>query len=253
MASSSIVFHGGVAMPPDGFSDESYWSEAWARHLETYLAAEPRCGRWLRSRFGLHGWSVLECAGGSCRDARFLHDCGIDAVGSDFDHRTIEYLRHRDPASAFRVMRQDASNLEFEDRSFDLVFHNGFWVLFDDDVRIRSLLVEQIRVARRVAVALVHNALNEALVSKFAERAERDSLYRIRFFTPDDLRGLVAGVSDRIRRVSIEPFGGDADRLYRLARRAPILRGLMQPLAPRLYALQRWSRTERLALVMELE
>lgn len=240
-------------MPPDGFSDESYWSEAWARHLETYLAAEPRCGRWLRSRFGLHGWSVLECAGGSCRDARFLHDCGIDAVGSDFDRRTVEYLRQRDPASSFRIMRQDAASLDFADRSVDLVFHNGFWVLFDDDARIRTLLAEQLRVARRVAVALVHNALNKTLVSKFAEQAMQDSLYRIRFFAPDELRGLVEGMSDRIRGVSIEPFGGTADRLYRLARRVPMLGERLKPVVPRLYDLQSWSRTERLALVMELE
>ncbi len=240
-------------MPTEGFSDESYWSEAWTRHLETYLAAEPRCGRWLRSRFGRRGWSVLECAGGSCRDARFLHRCGIDATGSDFDQRTIEYLRRRDPASTFPMMRQDAFKLDFADRSIDLVFHNGFWVLFDDDARIRELLVEQLRVTRRVAVAMVHNGLNEELVRRFERRAESDSLYRIRFFTPEELRGLVTGVSERIRRVSIEPFGGGVDRLYRAAQRLPALGGLLRPMVPRLYRMQAWSRAERLALVMELE
>ncbi len=84
-------------------------------------------------------------------------------------------------------------------------------------------------------------------------RAESDSLYRIRFFTPEELRGLVTGVSERIRRVSIEPFGGGVDRLYRAAQRVPALGGLLRPMVPRLYRMQAWSQAERLALVMELE
>jgi len=53
------------------FQEQTFWSDAWVRHIESYLAAPPRCGIWLMTNYGKNH-SILECAGGSCRDSRYL-------------------------------------------------------------------------------------------------------------------------------------------------------------------------------------
>lgn len=227
---------------------QGFWEEAWTRHVEGYLKAPPRAGMWLRWRFALRPWRVLEIAGGSCRDSRHLAEHGVAAVGTDFDAKTLAYLAHRFPSSPLPLQREDASALSFADRSFDLSFHNGFWVLFDDDARILALLREQARVTRRAVVALVHNAENGELRTRFARQAASDALYDIRFFSRDDLARLVRAAGVEAQAVRFEKFGGPVDSLLALpgALAAPA-----SWLVPRLYRFVPWSRVERIALVIE--
>ena len=234
----------------EGLQRQGFWEEAWVRHLEQYLAAPPRAGLWLRWRFPLPPWSVLEIAGGSCRDSRYLAEQGVPATGSDFDQKTLDYLRQRFPGSPLALKREDAAALALPDRAFDLTVHNGFWVLFGDDARIGALLREQARVTRRVLVALVHNADNPRQVAAFARKAVSDPLYDIRFFRRGELLPLVQAAGLRPSRVTIEKFGGPVDRLLalpgawgRVARR----------LVPRLYRWLPWQHVERLALVLEFK
>jgi hypothetical protein len=233
----------------EGLQQQGFWEEAWVRHLEQYLATPPRAGLWLAARFPLAGWRVLEIAGGSCRDSRHLAERGVDAIGSDFDQKTLDYLAQRYPASPLKLAREDASALSLPDRSVDLSMHNGFWVLFPDDARIVALLREQARVTRRVLVALVHNADNPRVLAAFARNAKTDPLYDIRFFSRGTLPALVQAAGLQPKRLTLEKFGGPVDRL--LALPGPLGRWA-RGLVPRLYRFLPWRFVERVALVIEL-
>lgn len=226
---------------------ETFWQDAWVRHIESYLAAPPRAGLWLAARFSMDGWRALEIAGGSCRDSRYLAKIGIDAVGSDFDSRTIDYLNRRYPNSALKLRREDAAALSFQDAAFDLTVHNGFWVLFNEDARIIALLREQARVTRRVLVALVHNAENKRLVSVFSRKAKTDPLYDIRFFRKEELRSLVQRAGLSPASIRLEKFGGPVDRGLLLPGVAGRIASRMVPL---LYRWLPWRYVERVALVV---
>lgn len=227
---------------------QRFWENAWVRHLEQYLATPPRAGMWLAARFPLAGWSVLEIAGGSCRDSRYLADQGVDAMGSDFDQKTLDYLRQRFPNSPLKLMREDALQLSLPDAAVDLSMHNGFWVLIADDAKIVALLREQARVTRRVLVAMVHNADNPRVVSAFARKARTDPLYDIRFFRRTELPALVRAADLHPRAIRIEKFGGPVDRM--LALPGPLGRWAAA-LVPCLYRFVPWRFVERVALVIE--
>lgn len=233
----------------EALQDPGFWEEAWVRHIESYLAAPPRAGYWLHACFPLARWSLLEIAGGSCRDSRYLAELGIDATGSDFDPRTLDYLRRRFPNGRLKLAREDATALSLPDRAVDLSMHNGFWVLFGDDARIVALLREQARVTRRVLVALVHNADNRRVVAAFRRKSAGDPLYDIRFFHRGELTPLVRAAGLAPRALRVEKFGGPVDRL--LALPGPFGRAA-RLLVPRLYRWLPWSMTERIALVIEL-
>lgn len=227
----------------------SFWEEAWIRHIEQYLQTSPRTGLWLKSRFPVMGWRVLEIAGGSCRDSRYLAEQGVDAIGSDFDQRTLDYLNQRFPESPLKLAREDASALSFPDKNLDLSIHNGFWVLFSDDAKIAALLREQARVTRHVLVALVHNAENPRIVSAFAHKAKIDPLYDIRFFHRAEIPALVKAAALGSHRVRLEKFGGPIDRLLSLPAG---LGSVAKLIVPRLYRFLPWRYVERIALVIEL-
>jgi hypothetical protein len=231
---------------------EGNWAGYWQRHLPRYLAAPPRCGRWLRWRFDLRGSSILEIAGGSCRDSRYLHASGFDALGSDGDAETVAQAAAALAGDGFEVRAEDASHLSFAVRSFDVTFHNGFWILFADDRQIQKMLVEQMRVTRRHAVAIVHNALNRRLVARFATLATTDPLFAIRFFEPDQIRELVQPCLRAGQRLSIEKFGGVADHGYGIQRRVPGVGAPAAALPPGLYRFQPWALTERIAVVIDM-
>lgn len=232
----------------EDLQNQGFWEEAWVRHIEQYLQAPPRAGFWLAARFPLYGWRVLEIAGGSCRDSRFLANQGVEAIGSDFDRKTLDYLRTRFPQSPLSLACEDAAALSLPDKAVDLSVHNGFWVLFSSNERIVSLLREQARVTRRVLVALVHNGDNPRVVSAFAGKAKSDPLYDIRFFHRQELIDLVQYAGLQPRAMRLEKFGGPVDRLLCLP---GVLGAAARWAVPRLYRFLPWRFVERIALVIE--
>jgi len=230
-----------------------FWTDAWSRHLETYLDAVPRTGIWLERMIG-GAPKTLELAGGSCRDSRYLFQRGWDATGSDFDDKTLAYLRQRFAALRHPLLQLDAFATGLPDRAFDLTFHNGFFVLFRDDAQIIALLREQARISRKAMVIVVHNALNQTLWKRFVRLAASDPIYDVRFFTPPEISGLVRQSGITFRKLEVRKFGGRADALYRarIKRLPNPIRGLARHLVPRLYSLQSWTQTERIAVIVRL-
>lgn len=232
---------------------EQFWSEAWTRHIDNYLAGPPRAGYWLHHRFGTN-CSYLELAGGSCRDSRYLAEKGAASIGSDFDQKTLDYLHQKFPVSPLELRREDASALSFADKSVDISFSNGFWVLFRDDERILELVREQGRVSRQYMVVMVHNGDNQDLVNQYAEKLKVDPLYDIRMFGKDELASLIERAGIAYRSISLEKFGGPADALFRARLKGlpNLLQGVAPALVPSLYRWQSWAQTERVVAVVKL-
>lgn len=232
---------------------EDFWNNSWEQHIEQYLAAPPRAGYWVERTLGLRG-SILELAGGSCRDSRYLAERGMDSTGSDFDERTINILRKRFPDSPHQLRREDAFSLSFGDKTFDTTFSNGFWIYFSDNEDIKRLCVEQARVTKRWLIVLAHNALNSRLVRTFDELKGTDDLYDIRFFKPQELVDAIGASGVPHKSIRIRKFGGPLDVLY-----SKKLKGVPNPFhnaaphfVPSAYSLQPWSLVERVACIVEL-
>jgi hypothetical protein len=233
--------------------NEQFWVDAWKRHIETYLANPPRAGFWIKSHFN-KVLSVLEIAGGSCRDSRYLFNQGFNATGTDFDLSTLDYLRKRFPESKFPMLKEDAFAFSFPDKSFDLTFSNGFWVLFPNDNDVSKLIKEQERITRKYLISLIHNGDNEKLVETFRRKAQNDSLYDIRFFYRHEISDLIEQAGIKYKSIKIKKFGGTVDRLFsaKIKRIFPFLYPVLLRLVPRLYDLQSWSNVERIAVIVEL-
>jgi hypothetical protein len=233
---------------------QQFWETAWEKHLEQYLSAPPRTGYWLKQRLSLHHRNVLELAGGSCRDSRFLATDGINCTGSDFERKTLDYLASRFKNSPLKLKQADGFSLPFGKDEFYATFHNGFWVLFSD-MDIKKLAIEQARITKRYMIILVHNKLNRDLVKTFDQNSKTDELYRIRFFEPDEVVNLVRGAGIPIKSIKIEKFGGTIDALYspQLTGGSKLIQTFSSWVVPHLYRFQPWSKVERIACIIELD
>ena len=236
--------------------NQEQWSEVWKGHLDSYLKVVPRTGIFCRSEVpGMT--SSLEVACGSGRDSLYLYENGVDAIATDFAEGLVSELKKKFPPE-MRVQREDAFDLSLDDNAVDLVFSNGFLVLFDDDTEIKRLVVERARVASSCMIFIEHNGENIRLKRKFKELGVSDPIYRIRFFSPNDLRRLVVGAlaeaGVNYRSVRLKKFGGVWDWLYRAIEWRGVDRivaPILTKMVPRLYQFQGWGRTERVAIVVK--
>ncbi len=232
------------------------WSSLWRRHLDKYLAKPARTGFWIDAHFGRRADSFLELGCGSGRDSVYLAERGHHVVASDQDSVTLEELQRRFDETGVQFLPADAGALDFPDDGFDLVFHNGLWVLFEDDQFIQQMLREQVRVARRYAVIMVHNAENPVLRTQFRKMAEEDDLYDIRFFSRVDLERILSESGMTFKKVEYLKFGGRMDLLYQrkvVKRVVPnVVWPIRQSAVPHLYRLEPWSKIERVACVIHL-
>lgn len=234
---------------------EKFWEESWIKHIETYLDTTPRAGIFIENYFRNTN-KILEIAGGSCRDSRYLANERFDATGSDFDEKTLQYLeKERFPNDILKYSKEDAFNLTFVNNNFDLVFHNGFFIYFDNK-SLNLMLLEQGRVAKKHIVIFVHNKQNNNLVRSFREKSEKDDLYKIRFFDKAEIINIVQNSGIKYKKIKVRKFGGFFDVFYkkRLKKIVPnILYPFRKLLIPKLYQLQKWENTERICCVIELD
>jgi hypothetical protein len=130
------------------------------------------------------------------------------------------------------------------------VGHTRFFIYFRDDSDIKKLLRDQARIARKWVVAIVHNALNVHLVSRFKERSGCDEIFDIRFFRPEEIDRIVRTSGITLQSIRIEKFGGICDTLlaesFNGIVRNPRKR-LGEVIVPLLYWLQIWTHVERIA------
>ncbi len=235
------------------FDRESYWSKAWIRHIKNYLKTPPRCGYWLEFLYPKK-YKMLEIAGGSCRDSKYLAKKGYSIIGSDFDEKTLSYLREELFLDGFELSKEDAFDFSFKSNKFDLTFSNGFWVLFENDDDITSLIKEQKRITKKYLISFVHNYENKKLLKLFKEKSLEDDLYNIRFFSRNELENIIIKSGISYKSISFNKFGGLGDKLLsnKIKKRSASVSLMLRKLVPFIYRVQPWSMVERIVVIVEL-
>jgi hypothetical protein len=190
--------------PQIGITTQSQWDQTWPQLFDHYQQ-DTRHAYYVNAQLSEAESKVLEMGAGSFRDMALLNRLGVNCAGTDFSQTAVDLAQRQFPDLREKIFQGDAFDLmTVADEAFDVSFHNGLWVLFDDDAKLLQLASEQARVSRRRIIATVHNAHNPAFVEYFAKLAENDPLYRIRFFTIDEMRELMRGVC---HAVDIVPVG----------------------------------------------
>lgn len=232
-----------------------FWNSSWHNHMSNYLSTAPRTGIFVKQVLNKKIASVLEIACGSSRDSMFLSNENYCVTATDFGEITIKSLNKKFSLKNMTYLVADAFKLPFEKNSFDIVFHNGFFVLFSENEKILQLLKEQERVSQKFILILVHNKVNSRLNKQFIEQSKNDSLYDVRFFYQEELKHILILSKIKYKTVHFLKFGGFADILNN-----KILFGvfpniaypLREILIPLLYQYQKWENTERIACLIEL-
>ena len=236
-------------------NNRKFWEKSWEKHITNYVNFFPRTGIFIKNYFK-NVKSILEIAGGSCRDCRYLARNGYKVVCTDFEKNVIFLLKKTFPNDKVIYSIQDAFFLSFKDNSFDLVFHNGFFVYFRNNEDIYKLLREQERIAKRYIVFFVHNQKNNELLKLFTEKSKVDSLYDIRFFSIDELLEIIKSSKIKYKSIKFKKFGGIGDIGYK-AKIKGILPNILYPLreivVPKLYQFQSWKHTEKICCIIELD
>lgn len=231
-------------------TDKEDWWEIWQHHLSEYLKSVPRAGIFINEYFPSVR-KILEVACGSSKDSIYLAKKGFLVIATDYEKRLINYLKERFRYPNLLYLPADAFKLPFKDDAFDLVFHNGFFVLFNKNEDIYELLKEQARVSKKFILFFVHNKLNSNLVQNFSKLALSDRLYKIRFFEPKEVLEIINHSEIKPRVVKIMKFGGPFDVFFS-KKSLKLLYPLTAKIIPKLYQIQAWEKTERIACLIEL-
>lgn len=186
----------------DSLRKENYWNNEWTNVFDHYQQ-DIRHAYYIRSIKNKCENKLLEIAAGSFRDMRTLCKWGILCEGIDYSSEAVDRAKKHSPELAHKIQKMDAFNLTFTDNFFDLSFHNGVWGYFDD-TDILKLAHEQARVTRSRIIATVHNAHNIQFKNYFDQMKKKDPLYSIRFFTKNEMIGLMSQVCSS---VTIIPVG----------------------------------------------
>lgn len=185
-----------------GLTSKEQWDEQWEDVFDHYQQ-DLRHAYYIRAVLNPNENKIVELFAGSFRDTVALNSMGVDCYGVDYSEKAVSLAQQKSPLIADKFSQQDCFKTNFENKSFDLSFHNGAWVLFSDS-DIMKLMREQVRITKHRIIATVHNAHNRSFVDYFAKMGESNPLYRIRFFDISEITELMETVA---KRVTVIPVG----------------------------------------------
>jgi hypothetical protein len=224
-------------------TDPKWWSSAWRVHHQRYVSRPSYQAYYLDCILPKGAKQLLELGAGSFRDTAQLNKWGYECIGTDFSAEAVALAQCTYPQWAHRFQVADATALPFDCRRFDFSFHSGLFACFEEDTIINAILQEQARVSRFAIVCTVHNALNISLREQFRHHAQSDPLYRVRFFTPEEITELMRPFCVRI---SLYPFGAlGCNRLIKYGRSRFLTRAYYRITHKR----WRWENCERIMAV----
>jgi ubiquinone/menaquinone biosynthesis C-methylase UbiE len=185
-----------------GITERESWDKEW-RNLFDHYQQDLRHAYYISAILNDKERNILELGAGSFRDVGALNSWGISCKGVDYSTESV--LRAKEYFSDIKdkIYSGDCFDLDFDDNTFDLSYHNGLWGYFSDK-DIVKLAKEQARVSKYRIVATVHNAHNKSFVGYFDELKAKDPLYDIRFFEVEEITGLMHNVA---KNVTIIPVG----------------------------------------------
>lgn len=228
----------------------SQWDREWRKWFVQYSQGNPRLGKWLHSQYRIRQARTLEIGAGSGRESRYLSRYADTVTCVDFAQEAVNLLSTSNLPENMKALKADARALPFQDQSFDITFHKGVWILFGDDSMVEELLRDQLRVTRKLALAIVQNALNIKQVRDAQKRAMSDPLFRIRFFTPSELLKIAESViaaSGIKAAIRVKKYGSPS-----LSRYFACLGPFGEWFINRAYAFLPWKKIECVVLEIEL-
>jgi ubiquinone/menaquinone biosynthesis C-methylase UbiE len=176
-----------------GIKTKSEWDKKW-NEIFNHYQQDTRHAYYINAILDNNDKKLLEIGAGSFRDTALLNTMGIDCWGTDYSDTSIKLAKSHFPALKKKIFRSNAFDMnKISDKFFDVTFHNGFWVLFDNNSIIK-LAQEQARITRNKVIATVHNAHNKDFINYFQKLSQTDPLYKIKFFTIDEIRALMLTV-----------------------------------------------------------
>lgn len=181
--------------------DQDYWDSEW-KGIFNHYQNDRRFSYYLRSVLEASDKKILEIGAGSFRDMQQLNEWGVDCSGTDFSNTAVNLAKELYPDIQDKIIESNAFDMPFSDNEFDLSYHNGFWVCFDDD-DILKLMKEQVRVTKNTIIAAVHNGHNEQFKSYFDKLKKESDLYSCRFFEIDHITQLMETYCSEVKIIPV--------------------------------------------------
>ncbi|MDP2842143.1 MAG: class I SAM-dependent methyltransferase, partial [Acetobacterium sp.] len=155
------------------------WSKVYAQKLELSELIDHVYSHkpYLMEIWESNPQKILEIGVGGGSTSIFLSYLGIETHAIDNDPGVINKSKENNDhlKGRLRIKEGDAFKLPYDDDTFDIICHQGFFEHFEDQ-EIRTLLKEQLRVAKRVIFSvptkyyLISNMGERLLIkSKWAE------------------------------------------------------------------------------------
>jgi SAM-dependent methyltransferase len=186
-----------------GITKQAEWDEKWVEIFEHYQQ-DLRHAYYLNAVLDTADKRVLEIGAGSFRDMALLNKLGVECWGTDYSETSVNLAKKHFSSLSDKIFQSDAFHMrKIKDKAFDVTFHNGFWVLFNDDNEILKLAKEQARISKNKIVATVHNGHNVDFVNYFQRLSQNDPLYRIRFFTIEEIRSLMLDICISVKIIPV--------------------------------------------------
>jgi ubiquinone/menaquinone biosynthesis C-methylase UbiE len=187
-----------------GINSKNEWDDKWVGIFDHYQQ-DTRHAFYINAILNDEDKKILELGAGSFRDMAQLNNFGIDCWGTDYSITAVNLAKQRFTSLAEKIFLADAFKFDnIADKTFDVSFHNGLWVLYNNDADIIKLAKEQSRITKNKIIATVHNAHNSDFVNYFKQLSEKDPLYKIRFFEVEEITNLMLNVC---KSVEIIPVG----------------------------------------------
>ena len=185
-----------------------FWNNTVDIFLQSYFKSDPTFGKIIEKcikkyivpsqYLHVNTMRILEIACYSGKDTRYIAQKFPDAevIGVDLSSYVVKKAQEYSNilnTKNHKLFVGDAFNLNFPDKYFDISFHNGFWIYFDDDMDIKKLWAEQKRVTKKFAVICVHNRFNLKDRVLFFNKAKfgKEKLYAIRWWDKNSLRKIL--------------------------------------------------------------
>jgi ubiquinone/menaquinone biosynthesis C-methylase UbiE len=182
---------------------KEWWDNKWKSIFESYQH-DLRVGHYINALRNDNETNILELGAGSFRDTNQLSKFGLQVNANDFSQTSVDLAKTTFPLLKDKIKQMDAFNLSYSDKSFDLSFHNGLWVYYNEE-EIDRLLKEQIRVTKHRVITIVHNDHNISFKEYFRTKIETgDDLFNIKFYQVDEIKRIL---EKQCKNVIVIPIG----------------------------------------------
>lgn len=186
-----------------GITEKEEWNKKWESIFDHYQQ-DLRHAYYINAVLDEEDKKILEIAAGSFRDTAQLNAFGLDCWGTDYSDTSVELAKKHFPLIGYKLFQSDAFDMkDIEDKVFDVTFHNGLWVLFNNNEDIIKLAKEQSRITKNKMIITVHNGHNQQFVDYFKKLSVNDDLYKIRFFQMEEITDLLLNVCKSVKIIPV--------------------------------------------------